>query len=82
MTSMVDRVAEIRAKQSTPASLAYVPKILVARPSAIELLAVFVDHWGLDHYDPPEETMNIVRQLVALAVSESRDLQAIDEQHS
>ena len=82
MDDMMKRVEEIRKKQSTPATLAFVPKLLVARPHAIELLAIFVDHWGLDHYDPPDETMSLVRQMIALAVSEARDLQQLDEQHS
>ena len=55
---------------------------LVARPQLLEALATFADYWGLDCYDPPEETISGVRQIVMLAVASARDLQMLDEQHS
>jgi hypothetical protein len=64
------------------AHLNKVAEQLAARPKAQELLRTFVDHWGLDYYDPPEETVSLVRQIILLAVSASEDVQQLDEQRS
>ena len=34
-------------------------------------LDVFVHYWGLDAYDPPEETMSVVRDLVRGALADA-----------
>jgi hypothetical protein len=55
-------------------TLADVPKQLASRPDLNAALATFVDHWGMDSYEPPAEVVGSVRQILRLALAAAHDL--------
>lgn len=44
-------------------------------------LAVFVDHWGMDYYEPQERTVSVVRQIIqiVLGMADADNLQTLQE---
>lgn len=54
------------------ATFADIPKELAQRPDLDAALTEFVNHWGIEAYEPPEAVMGTVRQIVLLAIDASR----------
>jgi hypothetical protein len=50
-----------------------VPRRLTLQNGLSEKLETFVDHWMLDYYDPPEDVVSVVRQIISLALNASHD---------
>jgi hypothetical protein len=48
-----------------------VPRRLTLQNGLSEKLETFVDHWMLDYYDPPEDVVSVVRQIISLALNAS-----------
>lgn len=57
------------------ATLDFVREKIASDPALAEELVTFVDHWGMDHYDPPESTISAVRQIVLIACGDARSQQ-------
>lgn len=80
------RGKEIRAWDATPegmgmkqttkvATLDDVVSQLAEKPSLAEQLTTFVDHWGMDYYDPAVNVVSAVRQIIIIALGDARRLE-------
>lgn len=54
-----------------------IPARVRGNTSLRDALGLFVDHWGMDYYDPPEAAISAVRQIVqaVIGVADASNLQ-------
>lgn len=57
------------------ATLESVVSQLAEKPSLAEQLTIFVDHWGMDYYDPAVNVVSAVRQIIIIALGDARRLE-------